>query len=284
MEITYKQFVEWCPVASAPDTSVFDSVQEFIQERLRYVYSLVPEARLAELEPDEDAYIVEQESQEYVRCRNFINAVRQYVCTKALWLAVPHLDLVLTPTGFGVVSNQNVAPASAERVANLRNELFYASHSAFDRMLDYGRALVNWCATPRGSELFRSLFWRADHVRFFGMVTQSRDELAVRMTDIEIASEALKRAYSPEQYDALLAIEARDCATEAQARVITLSRFATVAWLQDRRRFAALRDDILRIIESSPADFAAYMNSSAYTANHSTPYENKQEDSCFFFG
>lgn len=32
---------------------------------------------------------------------------------------VPSLDLVLTPNGFGIVSNQNVAPASRDRVARL---------------------------------------------------------------------------------------------------------------------------------------------------------------------
>lgn len=33
--------------------------------------------------------------------------------------AVPQLDLVLTPNGFGVVSNTNIAPASKERVERL---------------------------------------------------------------------------------------------------------------------------------------------------------------------
>ena len=284
MEITYEQFVKCCPVAAAPDHDVFDAIQELIQGRLRYIYSLVPEARLAEIEAEAEQYDLEIDETKYVRQRDFIRAVRMYVCSKALWLAVPHLDLVLTPTGFGVVSTQNVAPASAERVANLRNTLSHTADSAFDNMLDYGRSLVNWRATARGRELFRSLFWRGGHVRFFGVANASRDELAVRMPDIEIAAEALKRAYSPEQYDALLAIEASDCATEAQEQIIALSHFATVAWLQDRRRFHALRDDMIRIIESKPEDFPAYMNSATYVANHSDAYENKKDDSCFFFG
>lgn len=33
--------------------------------------------------------------------------------------AIPSLDLILTPNGFGVVSNSNVAPASKERVNRL---------------------------------------------------------------------------------------------------------------------------------------------------------------------
>ena len=33
--------------------------------------------------------------------------------------AIPSLDLVLTPNGFGIVNNQNIAPASKERVERL---------------------------------------------------------------------------------------------------------------------------------------------------------------------
>ena len=49
-------------------------------------------------------------------------AQRIVVC-EALRNAVPSLDLVLTPNGFGVVNNQNIAPASKERVARLVNSL-----------------------------------------------------------------------------------------------------------------------------------------------------------------
>ena len=38
------------------------------------------------------------------------------IVTEALRRAIPSLDVVLTPNGFGVVSNQNIAPASKERV------------------------------------------------------------------------------------------------------------------------------------------------------------------------
>lgn len=43
-------------------------------------------------------------------------AVTKLVCLRTYQEQIPQLDLVLTPTGFGVVSNQNLAPASADRV------------------------------------------------------------------------------------------------------------------------------------------------------------------------
>lgn len=41
------------------------------------------------------------------------------VILKAFIMAIPTLDLVATPTGFGVISSQNMAPASKERVERL---------------------------------------------------------------------------------------------------------------------------------------------------------------------
>ena len=48
---------------------------------------------------------------------------RMAVVAEAMLHAVPQLDLVLTPNGFGIVSNSNIAPASKERVERLLQSL-----------------------------------------------------------------------------------------------------------------------------------------------------------------
>ena len=48
-----------------------------------------------------------------------LHYARMAVAAEAMLHAVPQLDLVLTPNGFGVVSNTNIAPASKERVERL---------------------------------------------------------------------------------------------------------------------------------------------------------------------
>ncbi len=50
--------------------------------------------------------------------RMFVKVARLIAC-KAMAEVVPMLDLILTPNGFGVVSNSNIAPASKERVDRL---------------------------------------------------------------------------------------------------------------------------------------------------------------------
>ena len=49
--------------------------------------------------------------------------VAQLVVTEALRNAIPSLDVVLTPNGFGIVSNNNVAPASRERIDRLIQQM-----------------------------------------------------------------------------------------------------------------------------------------------------------------
>ena len=48
-----------------------------------------------------------------------LHYARMAVVAEAMLHAVPQLDLVFTPNGFGVVSNTNIAPASKERVERL---------------------------------------------------------------------------------------------------------------------------------------------------------------------
>lgn len=54
----------------------------------------------------------------------------------ALAESIPFLDLVLTSTGFGIVSNPNIAPASTERVKALATAAMQAGLAATNDMLE----------------------------------------------------------------------------------------------------------------------------------------------------
>lgn len=61
---------------------------------------------------------------------------RRAVYATAAYNALPTLDLVATPNGFGVVSNQNIAPASKERVAGFRESLRQYKSDSKDQCLE----------------------------------------------------------------------------------------------------------------------------------------------------
>lgn len=79
------------------------------------------------------------------------------VARRAFADAVPSLDLALTPNGFGVVSTQETAPASKERVERLISSL----RSALDRDVDLlFRTLADiqdWRITRPGRYAFRTM-------------------------------------------------------------------------------------------------------------------------------
>ena len=72
--------------------------------------------------------------------------------------AIPSLDLILTPNGFGIVSNQNVVPASADRVKRLIDSLLTNRDSLVNDLLDQLAKRPDWPDTPQG-QFFGASLW-----------------------------------------------------------------------------------------------------------------------------
>lgn len=64
-----------------------------------------------------------------------IDAIVPPLANFTLLEAIPWLDLVLTGSGFGVVSNQNTAPASRERVDALAHAALEAANAGMDNLI-----------------------------------------------------------------------------------------------------------------------------------------------------
>ena len=71
------------------------------------------------------------------------------IVAETLYRAIPGLDVVLTPNGFGIVSNQNVAPASKDRVERLINKMGALRDHYINMLLDDLRLLEAWRTTDQ---------------------------------------------------------------------------------------------------------------------------------------
>lgn len=80
------------------------------------------------------------------------------IANEAFRLSLPSLDLILTPNGFGVVSNANVAPASKERVDRLAASLAERRDQAIGALLMLLRVNEEWMGSERGQWLASSFF------------------------------------------------------------------------------------------------------------------------------
>lgn len=84
--------------------------------------------------------------------------LRKIVAHDAFLAAVPSLDLVLTPNGFGIVSNQNIAPASKDRVDRLLASLEAERDRAIELLLPRLPLLQGWQQSEHGQFFAATLF------------------------------------------------------------------------------------------------------------------------------
>lgn len=90
------------------------------------------------------------------------------VVADALADAVPSLDIIITPTGFGVVNTDNLVPASKERVERLIQSLRAFVKTNIALLLDICRTYEAWRNSERGQWFGSSLMSSLSDLDGFG--------------------------------------------------------------------------------------------------------------------
>ena len=140
-----RQFIPNALVTVEGEKSLFDKIASFLETSEEWlIQTFIPEPTLQE--------IVAQERQPFLRL------LMKTVVNDAFLHAVPSLDLVLTPNGFGIVSNQNIAPASKERVDRLLASLESERDQAIDLLLPRLPLLTDWQQSAQGQYFAATLF------------------------------------------------------------------------------------------------------------------------------
>lgn len=274
IQITREIFEGVVAAAVTPTTEIFD--------RLAHYFELA-EQELTDQLLGESLSIVGQSER-------LQTAVIDYVCLRAFDLAIPHLDLVLTPTGFGVVSNQNVAPASAERVRQLRQEVRLSVDRAYDHAL-HALLGTEWADTPLARKNVPGLIFDGQTLRtYIGGIAKTRTELqdpdlAIGLT---LAYHRLDQIISYDLGEFLLTQIRKAALTPVEQQLVVLCSRFVGAYIQHRNENQpypqGLEDQISAYLERYLADFPLYEQSSVYKAKSTPKYENKKDDPCFFFG
>lgn len=219
-----------------------------------------------------------------------VNQIKRAVVLRAAYLAVPHLDLVLTPTGFGIVSNQNTAPASRERVDALREELRRSASDVEDFVL---QSLLAAHQLKYPEQKVRSLLWTPTLMRLYGVTTADgktvyREEFVALAAPLAAAEAFVGNIISPE----LLAAMSADLYTEDEPSAVR-----AVAIEHTRRLLAAhiapasshlpakdLARVLLNYVRTHADSFPEYISSPTYAAQTFSQYANQKNDTTFFFG
>lgn len=210
----------------------------------------------------------------------------RYICVSAYDKAIPHLDLVLTNDGFGVVNNQNVAPASAERVERLRRCVKAQADDALDELLDALRVCCpSWRTSVQAHRYFGTFFWRGSMAAELGCADAHRSALVPFRSAIAGAEAELRNKFSPEFVEELLAsVRCNVKSAEYEIAHTMCRRFIAASVAGDMHRATSMMRELLSFLDANISFFETYRQSDAYAANHFMPYENKKIDSCYFFG
>lgn len=271
LDITQAQFERYVPAFRSPTDEVFRKLTGFIGAQIDRWGELV------KADADEDF--------------NGWTVLVRAVCLRAAYEAVPHLDLVLTPTGFGIVSNQNTAPASRDRVQALRESLRRDANRWEDNVLT-ALAAKRLLAYPQLT--VRSLLWNATLMRHLGIRTEQgaevyEEEREALQPDLFMAEQEVKAVISPELYDALVQEQWQtDGRTPFRGQLADRVREVLAVLIRRDKQAAAVRAGMMRAlldtIQTHASELPEYAGSRTAEAQNFQRYENEQDDACFFFG
>ena len=268
--ITRDIFESVCPSAVMPDETLFNRIQDYIAAAEEVV-----------------ARIMGDQWPNYEGNAALALPAHRVICLHAYLEALPHLDIVLTETGLGVVSNQNVAPASSDRVNRLRKQIQDSRDDATDDLIDALRGVLEWRQDSIAADrLFSTLVWNARlQLPIMGITEAHRTKLTELRPKINEAEELLQHHVSKDFYIELCSAQLENDASAEQNTAINKSLFFIGAYLAGDRAMARFHmAKLVEYLEQHLTDFPTYEASTAHQANTFTPYENKKNDTTYFFG
>ena len=193
------------------------------------------------------------------------------------------LDLVLTGTGFGVVSTNNTAPASKMRVDALDGELRVKWLRAHDELLKQCFMMEGWY--QQGLVVIDTLFCFFEFLKkFAGLQAPISKDWENATATILDTDRWLREKISDEFMDELITQMATNSLTDKNKGVVhQIRRIFGVALQGNKGTAYEYFRRLMNTLESDLETFSTYANSQAFEANHFEPYENRKEDGAFHF-
>lgn len=271
IQISKDDFEQSILAATSSHSEVFESVEKHFEES----YLRLSRQILGEV--GEEALETSDELRE---------AVIKTVCLDAFLSVVRHLDLVLTPTGFGVVANNEVSPASSSRVEALIEQCRVALIVAQDRVMSHLTVVSGWGSTLQAKQGIQTVLWSMEGYCYLTRQTSmtSKDWMA-KLAAIQEADATLRKLVSDEQMDDIMCLvrgvrEGNEFEGSVRLMLsrclIMLANDMLSAYYNERAR-------LLRYFDANLDKFPLYANSSAYKANHFKEFQNEKSKPAFVF-
>lgn len=272
MTITKDELEKYIYVATSSHSEIFESIEpHFYDAETEIEDDILGSVGVAAVEADTTSDIY--------------NRTKKYVCIKSFLDVFRQLDLTLTPTGFGVVSNDNVAPASKARVDALEESLIMAEIKAKSELITACCKISGWGAQQVAAECVDNILFRYDDMVKYSSV-EIKNSSDVRMARIKIADADgfLRLHLSDSLIDNVLSEIRTDSVSADNMAILRQLKICHGLWISgDIAEFKNRYHRLITTIEADETKYQLYWNSDAYKINHSDNWTNTKDNSAFFF-
>lgn len=218
---------------------------------------------------------LKRDCQTYVSCDAFLRRLR-------------HFDLVLTDSGFGVVSSDHQAPASRERVNALEAQLKRRKEEAYCDILQALVQVNGWGNNPMVRHLFPTVVY---HVReaeeLTGKSDISADEWAALKRKFFDAGFKICGCTGQNFMEELIHCVMTNTPSDIQKTAIVFVKQTMATMVVNDENKPIQKEAVRRLLdwlEDNKDSFSSYTNSKEYAARHAETYQNKKDSPVFFFG
>ena len=271
MEITKTEFENIVSVATSSQVEVYEKVEPQFD-------STYDECKAAVLG---DVGTAAAESGEH---EQLTKDVKQWVCLQAFLAVFRQLDLVLTPTGFGVVSTNQMAPASKARVDALIGHLRDSVLIAHGRLLTSLCKISGWGATEQAKENIDNLFFDFRMLQKMQGPAASHLDWQAAQRLIGEAVEHLLLKLSNQYMDALIDHVRCGTVTVDDHPVIFQCRHIINLWVAGDQEAVKLKmRRLLNMLDADLEKYAIY-GEFGYPVNHHETFQNTEDAPAYVFG
>lgn len=207
------------------------------------------------------------------------------VIADALRRAIPSLDIVLTPNGFGIVSTNNLAPASKPRIDRLVGSMLAHRDDCIAALLPELPGASKWLASAQADFFGATLFPDFSLVDALASTVGSKWEryLELRSQVIDLEASFSEEWLSPELMSALRSENLRGDLTEQRSEIVRQVKAQLVGYLRSGSFNSRRLADIVNYIRLNAADFEEWHRSETAKLFAPPVYRNDRKASGYFF-
>lgn len=220
--------------------------------------------------------------------RSIKEACIRYVCLAAFVRMVRSLDLVLTATGFGIVSTESTAPASRARVEALLEEMQVEVLRTSEQIVKGMTTISGWGDTEAARSMIATLFYRPSLLENLTTLPLTFKNWSTAQGLSLTADAHLRQTVSEEYMNELLhksrtaSLENADIIIVDKCNAFTADLISNYEATHGSHNHLMLRS-IMEQLEAYVDDYPTYKASRLYARKHYTRYQNHKDDPTFFF-